>query len=346
MEARLRWLNNKIDIGAGVLVWSVANCALVNEVDPNSASKAAAPTDRLASRSATATVLPWRALALTAVAIFVFTGIVIVTLWWVGSRGLSGSDLVAARFDAVKIGLSVGVGGGGVVALYLNWRRQRSSEADLDNRERTLVHQQQVAAENRDHQAQVAADARIDAAARRITELFTKAAEHLGSDSLPVRLAAFYALERLGQENESQRASVRKLFCAYLRMPFDSDILDSGEGECGHSKSDYRRVMQEREVRLSVQQILLDHFNPDVLEKFWPGQELDLARATLIDFDLTDLNVNSISFKDAIFVGDAKFVRTLFADSSTFANARFSGRAKLSGSNVRRRRHLCGREIL
>ncbi len=42
---------------------------------------------------------------------------------------LPGADLVKARPDA----LSIGVGSGGVVALYLAWRRQHSTEADLGN---------------------------------------------------------------------------------------------------------------------------------------------------------------------------------------------------------------------
>jgi hypothetical protein len=58
----------------------------------------------------------------------------------------NGAELVTARLDALKIGLSIGVGSGGVIALYLAWRRQHSTEADLDNRERALAHQQEVAA--------------------------------------------------------------------------------------------------------------------------------------------------------------------------------------------------------
>ncbi|MBE8515992.1 hypothetical protein ILP97_00355 [Amycolatopsis sp. H6(2020)] len=62
---------------------------------------------------------------------------------------------MSARLDALKVGLSVAVGSGGVVALYLSWRRQHSTEADLDNREH-------------------------DAAERRLTELYLKAVEQSG----------------------------------------------------------------------------------------------------------------------------------------------------------------------
>jgi hypothetical protein len=96
-------------------------------------------------------------------------------LWWPATRGLNGAELVSARLDALKIGLSIGVGSGGVVALYLAWRRQHSTEADLDNRERALAHQQEVAATTMAHQDRVARATEHDAAERRLTELFLRA---------------------------------------------------------------------------------------------------------------------------------------------------------------------------
>lgn len=55
---------------------------------------------------------------------------------------------------------------------------------------------------------------RADAAARRITELELKATELLGSEKAPVRLRGLYALERLTQDNESQRQTINNVFCA------------------------------------------------------------------------------------------------------------------------------------
>ena len=130
-------------------------------------------------------------------------------LWWAGGAGLSGGELAAARFDALKIGLSVGVGGGGVFALYLAWRRQRSTE-------QTMIHTEE------------------DARERRITELYTKAVEQLGSDKAPVRLGGLYALERLAQNNPDQRQVIVNVLCAYLRIP-------ASEGETAG--------VAEREVR-------------------------------------------------------------------------------------------------
>lgn len=94
-------------------------------------------------------------------------------------------------------------------------RRRRSAEPDL---------------EPKDH----------DATQRRITDMYGKAADQLGADKAPVRLAGLYALERLAQEHPLQRQTIVNLLCAYLRMPFT-------EGE------------EELQVRKAAQRILTLH---------------------------------------------------------------------------------------
>jgi hypothetical protein len=87
----------------------------------------------------------------------------------------------------------------------------------------------------------VATDTRHDAAERRITELYTKAADQLGSAKAPVRLAGLYALERLAQGNPTHRQTIVDVICAYLWMPFtlprseapDSPRVETGDGHQG-----------------------------------------------------------------------------------------------------------------
>jgi hypothetical protein len=239
---------------------------------------------------------------------------VMTSLWWVGTKDLTGPQLTAARFDAVKIGLSVGAGSGGMFALYLGWRRQRSTEADLDNRERMLAHQERIAN-----------DTRADATERRITELYTKGVEQLGSDKAPVRLGGLYALERLAQDNPLQRRTIVNVFCAYLRMPYvlpGAEHTDNGEDE--------QRV-QEREVRQTAQRILRDHLRQDSPEqpgvKFWPNMEIDLTGANLIDLDLSQCAVPMARFQSAVFSGTASFESTTFGEEVTFESALFTSDA-------------------
>ncbi len=269
----------------------------------------------------------------TAVVITILTAGAVIALWWPATAGLVGADLVKARLDALKIGLSIGVGSGGVVALYLAWRRQHSTEADLDNRERTLAHQQDVAATTQAHQERVADDARADAAARRITELYLKAAELLGSEKAPVRLSGLYALERLAQDNESQRQTIVNVLCAYLRMPYDLPAeKDREEGASAEQRELYRERSQEREVRLTAQRLLNDHLDPARGTAYWGELDLDLTGAQLINFTLTHTRIGTSVFRQATFTGDAWFNGATFSGVAGFGEATFTGGAGFEGA--------------
>ncbi|MFC9249984.1 pentapeptide repeat-containing protein [Amycolatopsis thailandensis] len=244
----------------------------------------------------------------TALVITILTAGAVIALWWPATAGLVGADLVRARLDALKIGLSIGVGSGGVVALYLAWRRQHSTEASLAHQERT------------------ADDARTDAVERRITELYLKAAELLGSEKAPVRLSGLYALERLAQDNETQRQTIVNVFCAYLRMSYDLPAeKDRDEGASAEQHELYRERAQEREVRLAAQRLLNDHLNPDRGAAYWGELDLDLTGALLIDFDLTQARVGTSFFRHATFTGMSWFFGTTFTGDVRLGGATFTG---------------------
>ncbi|WP_228694879.1 pentapeptide repeat-containing protein [Amycolatopsis japonica] len=276
----------------------------------------------------------------TALVIGVLTAGAVTVLWWPATAGLTGADLVKARLDALKIGLSIGVGSGGVVALYLAWRRQHSTEADLDNRERALAqqyevlaHQQADAAANRAHQERVADDARSDATARRITDLYLKAAELLGSEKAPVRLSGLYALERLAQDNETQRQTIVNVLCAYLRMPYEPPVEAEPDDRGGINDVDnYRERTQEREVRLTAQRLLKDHLNPRRSSSYWGELDLDLTGAQLIDFTLTGARAGTSTFRKATFTGTASFDHATFTGATLFTKATFTRNARFEGT--------------
>lgn len=223
-----------------------------------------------------------------------FTVAVVTVLWWAGTRGLTGHELVTARLDALRVGLSIAVGGGGGFALYLAWRRQRATEVELDNRERALALQEQSATATE-----------TDAGIRRVTDTYTKSAELLGSDKAAVRLAGMYSLERLAQDNPEQRETIVAVWCAYLRMPFTPDD-DAGE---------------ERQVRIAVQRLLARHLRPG--DRFWPGMNIDLAGATLIKLNFAGCHMDIAQFHEATFVGPAMFRGACFLGSAGFSRAAF-----------------------
>jgi hypothetical protein len=152
---------------------------------------------RPAVESSAAPVPPQRPLRPLPTWIIPVGALVVAGITWAAVWGLqsaipadSGTALQRAqlRVETIRTGLSVGAGVGAAVALLLALRRQQATE--------------------------------YDAGEKRVTELYVRAAEQLGSDKAPVRLAGLYALERLAQDNPVHRQSIVEVICAYLRMPY------------------------------------------------------------------------------------------------------------------------------
>lgn len=215
---------------------------------------------------------------------------------------------VADQIELIKTGLAVGAGTGGAVALVLAGRRQWSTEQAHRLSERS------------------ADDARHDASERRITDLYSKAADQLGSEKAAVRLAGIYSLERLAQDNPALQQTVVNLLCAYLRMPPES------------------ASEQEIEVRAAAQRVFSTHLNgggflempPDT---FWPRIDLDLTGAELHYLDLQGAWLRNGRFGDAEFLGktwfdgaefegDAIFGGATFEKSASFRSVRFHAEAR------------------
>lgn len=240
-------------------------------------------------------------LILTAVAITVLLATIDVT---------SPSD----RIELIKAGLGVGAGGGGVVALALTGRRQWSTE----NANRVTEH---------------------DATERRATELYAKAAEQLGSDKAPVRLAGLYALERLANTHPGQCQTITNVLCAYLRMPFAPDDEPAMPNDSGNVYPDNPTYRQEREVRLTAQTILHTHLMNDPMGETtafnWGRLDLDLTGATLIDFDLSWCAVGNVKFRGTIFVGDVRWEFADFGEIAMFDEATFAGKVSIVETQFR-----------
>lgn len=201
----------------------------------------------------------------------------------------------SARLDALKTAANIVVGTGGAAALLLAARRQRSAELDLVQK---------------DH----------DATERRVTEIYGKAADQLGSDKAPVRLAGLYALERLAAGYEEHRQMIVNVLCAYLRMPFENRDEN----------------LEELQVRKTAQRILLLHLRPGSAEQpnegFWPDIDLDFSGATLVAFTLTHCSIRSITCYETKFSELTTFRGTEFRTKADFNKARFGERADFRGT--------------
>ncbi|MEU6721987.1 pentapeptide repeat-containing protein [Nonomuraea sp. NPDC046802] len=194
------------------------------------------------------------------------------------------------------------------------------------------------------------------------TDRYSKAADQLGHDKAPVRLAGLYALEELAQNNPRLRQSIADVFCAYLRMPCAppeeplmardpaseeaerAERVRSAQRRARSRKTDMvsgpptRNPLEEHQVRLTAQRILTDHLrSPSSARQrwwsrakrppstFWPGIRLDLAGALLVDLDFRGCQVSGSRFEGATFSGNPRFLRAVFHGDTSFEEATFHG---------------------
>jgi uncharacterized protein YjbI with pentapeptide repeats/uncharacterized membrane protein YidH (DUF202 family) len=232
----------------------------------------------------------WRTAALIAAPVFGATAITLAVLL------LTAPDSPVP--EATRTAALVGLLAGGVMALVLLarhfWRVEQATEA---------------------HE--------FDVIERRGTDAYARAADQLGSDKAPVRLAGLYALERLAHGEVRYRQTIVNVICAYLRMPY------APPEQAGDTVSD----VAERGVRVAAQRILASHLRPADEELFWPDVDLDLTGATLLDFVLTGCRIRTATFDRAHFAGEISFNAAQFVADARFANARFvSRRADFRGA--------------
>lgn len=218
------------------------------------------------------------------------------------------ADRPALRIDAIKTSLTVAAGVGGAAALLLAARRQWLSE-------RTQGHTE------------------LDASERRVTELYTRAVEQLGSSRAAVRLGGLYALERVAQDNPQHRQTVVDVLSAYLRMPTTTATDDP----LGHEN------VGESQVRVAAQRILTSHLrNPPGSSSgyvgptapYWPGIRLDLAGSTLLNWNFEFGKIRQASFRSAVFEGHAIFTGAAFIGGADFSGAVFRGDARFDNAQV------------
>jgi uncharacterized protein YjbI with pentapeptide repeats len=268
--------------------------------------------------------MPWW-LVLLGLGVAVLAGWLVLT--WLLDEADSGDPQAALRIDAIRTGLTVVAGTGGAVALllaarrqWINERAQRHEETvathERVHRERAQVHLEAVDLATQQHQERQARAAEHDATERRVTELYTKAVDLLGSDRPAVRTGGLYALERLAQDHPGHRQTIVDVICAYLRMP--AAIEDE----------------LERQVRVTAQRLLGRHLRATADAKFWPGIQLDLAGARLVGFDLAGCTVETADLTGASFAGPGTFAGAVVKQTLGMSRASFDSMATFDDMRV------------
>ncbi len=292
------------------------------------------------------------------------------TLWWLladlahQSAGQPVPGAGSARGEILRTALAAGAGVGAAITLALAFRRQNHQE----------LHSFITAR----HAERVAAATEHDAAERRVTDLYTKAAEQLGHDRAAVRLAGLYALERLAQDNPLHRQTIVNVICAYLRMPYAApESASARENERRAALLAARRRYRaarlgalavpdhaprqetdregELQVRLTAQRVLAEHLRDDrplstwdespPSPRYWEGMRLDLTGATLIDFELTRARFTG-SFDGVTFSGRAGFDFVTFSGDAGFDRVTFTGGCRFRSGDLLRGRQVRRGDVL
>jgi hypothetical protein len=133
------------------------------------------------------------------------------------------------------------------------------------------------------------------------------------------------------------------VLCAYLRTPYtppptvDPNTETSTAATTEPDPGQRHRPQQELQVRKSPQRLLAVHVQRPLNSQpenaaqmhssrqltFWPGINLDLTGATLVDFEVHDAVVNA-DFHGANFIGDASLHGATFTGDALFGSATFT----------------------
>jgi hypothetical protein len=185
--------------------------------------------------------------------------------------------------------------GFGIWRAYTAYRQTQASQrqAEAANEQAEAANEQAEAA---NEQARIAQQGQI-------TDRFSTAVEHLGSEQLPVRLGGIYALWRLiSDSHERDVISVIDILCAFVRdpphPPVDRPEPDTHEGGPAAAKHEANATDK---LRLDVQTILdlIGDRDAPYLARLPVGHFFDLAGANLMDANLTEANLADANLADA-----------------------------------------------
>lgn len=228
------------------------------------------------------------------------------------------ADPRAGLAEGIKTG---GLAGAAVVALYGLW---------LNDRRRRVEEDRQAVEEER---------LRTDGS-RISHERFARAVELLGNDADQVRVGAVHALVGLARDTPTYTQTVLDVLCAYLRRPFfhhayerhghDPDRNDYAESDRSRLTEQEAAEDRERQVRLTVQRVLLDLL--PARDGDGPAWDLDLTGASLEYLNLEGRRIGTLLARRATFHGITRMAGVSSGGRAMFTGSLFRGRVELSGA--------------
>ncbi len=259
--------------------------------------------------------------------------------YWQEEGGTSTSRSEVARNFLLALAAFIGLGFG-IWRAYTAYRQTQASQ-----RQAVAANEQARAA---NEQARIAEQGHI-------TDRFSTAVEHLGSEQLPVRLGGIYALWRLAKDSpERDVISVIDILCAFVRHPphETGQGPDPGASEDGQAAAE--KAGSATEIRPDVQTVLnlIGPENADYRALLPAGYRLDLTGANLANADLTGADLAGADLGGAnltgVFLSDANLTDAFLFDAdltdAVLSDANLGG-AELSAANLTGAKNLTQEQL-
>lgn len=235
------------------------------------------------------------------------------------------SDELDQDVRILQMAAAAGIGTGGLITLG------------------TVMHRQALQAQAHLLQERTAATGEHDAEQKRITELYIKATEQLGSDKPAVRLAALHALDRLGREHADHRRVIVDVWCAYLRMPPSTEDAPPPGDDVPPAWPP-----GELQVRATALGLLGDRLRATLAgapESSWGPLHVNLAGTHLERGDFRNCAFDGADFTGTTFGRSCAFTGAVFTGPAVFTDARFLTGATFGAVDFRRHADFTGARI-
>lgn len=240
----------------------------------------------------------WRVITITVLSTLAL-GMTVTLLLLREAEGASDQNRPGLRVDAIKTGVTVALGTGGVAAFLLAFRKQR-----LD--ERVQAFKEELELE------------------KSLQDTYKTAVDQVG-DSVPTkRLSGLQTYAELANRSPHYRTIALEDLCGLLRNPLDySKLQVDGSDVTAIDTAIAGELEVRRQAQRTIAEILVIRdalVTTDAL-----ADDLNLSGAVLVSFNLVDCSVGRADFTRCIFLGDTKFKGTTFKDIADFGDATFNG---------------------
>ncbi len=157
---------------------------------------------------------------------------------------------------------------------------------------------------------------------QQVTERFSKAIEHLGSDKIDIRLGGIYALEQIAKDSpQNYHWTIVEILSAFIREKQSRDLLAQSDDELGSLPSPHPIFKVPVDVHTAL--TVLGNRN---IKKDPEGKVIDLKRVIL-----TRVDIQKSKFPKADFSG--AYLQNANLDGANFSEAILKG-ANLLGSSI------------